>query len=130
MTEDRLKTAIETIGYQADTIDKQKEEIKQLNEIKDDFNSQLVTTILKNTALNKRIAELEKAFNDSAYQFNEAIKMLARWCLAVEIKGSGWDDWGEHYKNASWRPGPLRCQLDAAIAAERKALEGKELTIR
>lgn len=48
-----------------------------------------------------------------------AIAMLAAWCVAVEENGTGWDDWDEHYKDAAYRPGPLRELLDAAIAAER-----------
>ena len=48
-----------------------------------------------------------------------AIAMLAAWCVAVDENGTGWDDWDEHYKDAAYRPGPLRKLLDAAIAAER-----------
>jgi hypothetical protein len=48
-----------------------------------------------------------------------AIGMLAAWCVAVDVNGTGWDDWDEHYKDAAYRPGPLRELLDAAIAAER-----------
>jgi len=44
-----------------------------------------------------------------------AIRMLAKWCTSVELKGSDWDAWDEHYKNAAHRPGPLRELLDAAI---------------
>ena len=48
-----------------------------------------------------------------------AIGMLAAWCVAVDVNGTGWDDWDEHYKDAAYRPGPLRERLDAAIAEER-----------
>jgi hypothetical protein len=51
-----------------------------------------------------------------------AIAMLAAWCVAVDENGTGWDDWDEHYKDAAYRPGPLRELLDAAIAAERAAI--------
>ena len=46
-----------------------------------------------------------------------AVSMLAEWCVAVEVNGTSWDDWDEHYKDAMYRPGPLRKLLDAAIAA-------------
>jgi hypothetical protein len=44
-----------------------------------------------------------------------AIWMLAEWCVAVDINGTGWDDWDEHYKEAAYRPGLLRELLDKAI---------------
>jgi hypothetical protein len=47
-----------------------------------------------------------------------ALGMLAAWCVAVDINGTGWDDWDEHDKDAAYRPGPLRDLLDAAIAEE------------
>lgn len=52
-----------------------------------------------------------------------AIDMLARWCVAIDRNGTGWDDWDEHYKDASYRPGPLRAKLDAAMAEVRKEYE-------
>lgn len=48
-----------------------------------------------------------------------AIAMLAEWCVAVDENGTSWDDWDEHYKDAMYRPGPLRELLDAAIAKAR-----------
>jgi len=50
---------------------------------------------------------------------NTALRMLADWCVAVDVNGTGWDDWDEHYKDAMYREGPLRSQLDAAIAEAR-----------
>jgi len=44
-----------------------------------------------------------------------AVEMLAHWCVAVDENGAGWDDWDEHYKDAMYRPGPLRERLDKAI---------------
>lgn len=44
-----------------------------------------------------------------------AIKMLAEWCVAVKENGTGWDDWDEYYKDAMYRPGPLRELIDAAV---------------
>lgn len=46
-----------------------------------------------------------------------AIKMLSAWCVAVNENGPGWDDWDEHYKDAAYRPSPIRDLLDKAIAA-------------
>lgn len=48
-----------------------------------------------------------------------AIAMLAKWCVAVDVCGTGWDDWDEYYKDAMYRPGPLRELLDKAITNER-----------
>lgn len=48
-----------------------------------------------------------------------AIAMLAEWCVAVNKNGSKWDCWGEHYKDAMFRSGPLRELLDKAIADAR-----------
>ena len=50
---------------------------------------------------------------------NTSLDMLAAWCVAVELKGSNWDDWDDYYKNAAYRPGPMRERLDAALAKER-----------
>lgn len=48
-----------------------------------------------------------------------SIAMLAAWCVSVDENGTGWGDGDEHYKDAAYRPGPLRELLDAAIATER-----------
>jgi hypothetical protein len=65
------------------------------------------------TKLRARLATVEA-------QRDTAVGMLAEWCVAVDVNGSGWDDWDEHYKDAMYRPNPLRAELDAAIATERK----------
>lgn len=39
----------------------------------------------------------------------------------VDENGTGWDDWDEHYKDAMYRPGPLRERLDKAILEARDA---------
>lgn len=49
-----------------------------------------------------------------------AIQMLADWCVAVEQNGGGWDCWDEHYKDAAYRPTPLREKLDAAITLAKE----------
>lgn len=48
-----------------------------------------------------------------------AVGLLAEWCVSVYTNGTGWDDWDEHYKDAMYRPGPLREVLDKAIASEK-----------
>ena len=60
---------------------------------------------------------LEKAEKDAAV----AIGMLADWCVAVDQNGAGWDDWDEHYKDAMYRPCPIREQLDEAIKSAMEA---------
>lgn len=62
------------------------------------------------------MTDLEKVIRER----DTAISMLAAWCVAVDQNGTGWDDWDEHYKDAMYRPGPLRELLDAAIQAERE----------
>ena len=59
---------------------------------------------------------LEKAEKDAAV----AIGMLADWCVAVDQNGTGWDDWDEHYKDAMYRPCPIREQLDEAIKVSQE----------
>ena len=49
-----------------------------------------------------------------------ALGMLADWCVAVDVNGTGWDDWDEHYKDAAYRDGPLRAMLDKSIAEARE----------
>lgn len=61
------------------------------------------------------MTELEKVTEER----DVAIRLLAAWCVAIDQNGTGWDDWDEHYKDAMYRPGPLRALLDAAIEAER-----------
>lgn len=49
-----------------------------------------------------------------------AVAMLAGWCVDVDMGGSGWDYWDEHYKTAMYRLNPIRKLLDQAINAARK----------
>jgi len=63
--------------------------------------------------LHARIAELER-------ERDIAITYLAEWCVAVDENGTGWDDWDEYYKDAMYRPTPIRTLLDAEIAEVRK----------
>ncbi len=60
----------------------------------------------------------EKEMTDKE-KLDIALAMLAEWCVAVDENGAGWDDWDEYYKDAMYRPGPLRAELDAAIAEAR-----------
>lgn len=51
-----------------------------------------------------------------------AIALLAEWTLQVELNGTSWDDWDESYKDAAYRPGPLRELIDA----ERERLKRED----
>lgn len=68
-----------------------------------------------NAVLSAKNAEIEALKEANA----TALGLLAAWCCAIERNGTGWDYWDEYYKDAAYRPGPLREQLDAAIAAEK-----------
>lgn len=48
-----------------------------------------------------------------------ALWILAEWCVDVDEGGAGWDYWDENYKNAMYRPGPLRELMDATIKEVR-----------
>ena len=56
----------------------------------------------------------------SEEQRDLAVRLLAEWCWCIDNKGTGWDDWDECYKDAAFRPGPLRELLDAEIAKVKK----------
>lgn len=64
------------------------------------------------TAANARVAELTT-------ERDTAIRMLAEWCVMVQINGSGWDDWDEAYKDAAYRPCGIRELIDDAIDKEK-----------
>ena len=51
-----------------------------------------------------------------------AIQMLADWVAAVDINGTGWDDWDEFYKDAAYREGPLREDLDKEIKRSKESM--------
>lgn len=55
-------------------------------------------------------------------QLAAAIALLAEWTLQVELNGTSWDDWDESYKDAAYRPGPLRELIDA----ERERLKRED----
>ena len=63
----------------------------------------------------------ESKIEELIIQRDIAIQMLADWCDAVRDNGTGWDDWDEHYKDAAWRPGPLRELIDIARSPEPEA---------
>lgn len=62
------------------------------------------------------MTEIEKLIE----QRDEAVAMLADWCAAVQRNGTGWDDWDEYYKDASFRPCGIRDLLDEAIKLSLK----------
>jgi len=56
-------------------------------------------------------------------QRDAAIQHIAEWCVAIDVNGTGWDDWDEYYKDAMYRESALpeiRALLVDAIEAARK----------
>lgn len=57
-------------------------------------------------------------------QRDAAIKHIAEWCVAIEVNGSGWDDWDGYYKDAMYSDRKslpeIRDLLVEAIEMERK----------
>ena len=66
------------------------------------------------------ILELRAKLQKAEAERDTALEMIACWCVSIELNGTGWDDWDEYYKDAAYRPGPLRELLDAEIL-KRKA---------
>lgn len=98
---------------------KRQKELSELQQQAIDANRQVVVIALDNerlagelAAANARVAELER-------ERDEAIRMLAEWCVMVQINGSGWDDWDEAYKDAAYRPCGIRELIDDAIDKEK-----------
>ena len=58
--------------------------------------------------------------SDEHKLLQEAIRLIAEWCVQIEDVGSGWDDWDSWYKQANYRPGPLRELIDREKAKVRK----------
>lgn len=77
-------------------------------------------------ALSAQAAELEAL----RAQRDIAIDMLAHWCEAVDTNGTGWDDWDEHYKDAAYRPTPIRELINAARAALKEQTPNVAITRR
>jgi hypothetical protein len=59
--------------------------------------------------------ELEK-------KYELALEMLATWVNMVKYNGTSWDDWDEGYKDACYRPSPIREDLDKAIAESKRTI--------
>ena len=78
--------------------------------------------IAQNLNQSARIAELTA-------QRNMAIQHLAEWGVAIDVNGSGWDDWDEYYKDVMYdRPNRLqqiRDLLKSAIEDARKSRENR-----
>lgn len=77
--------------------------------------------------LRARVAELEREAERVRGQRDTAISMLAAWCVAVDKNGSGWDDWDEHYKDAAYRPGPVRELLDVELTRHKAQWEADDV---
>lgn len=94
--------------------------LEDRDEIISDLRAKLqAAEIEKTDILAQRDVYLSRAEAAEADR-DTAILLLAEWCVCVELNGSGWDDWDECYKDAAYRPGPLRELLDAEIL-KRKA---------
>lgn len=52
-------------------------------------------------------------------KYQIALNMLAEWVNMVQYNGTMWDDWDEGYKDAWYRPTPIREDLDKAIAESK-----------
>lgn len=70
--------------------------------------------------LPQEVAALKAELDRLRAERDAAVGLLASWCVSVDHNGTGWDDWDEDYKDARYRPGPLREALDKAIAEERQ----------
>ena len=40
--------------------------------------------------------------NKEKKDLKELAKFIYDWCLAIDIKGGGWDEWDYYYKDAYW----------------------------
>ena len=56
---------------------------------------------------------MEQLTIEQKYQI--ALRMLANWCCSVQYNGGSWDDWDESFKDAAYRPSPIRKDLDEEI---------------
>lgn len=74
----------------------------------------------QNAELLRELRDLSQLARVAMLKANAAVELLARWCVAVEDVGTSWDDWDEHYKDANWRPSPLRKMIDSAKVEIRK----------
>ncbi len=55
-------------------------------------------------------------------QRDVAINHIADWCVAIDVNGSGWDDWDEYYKEAMYSDRQSLAEIrgvlmDAIVAA-------------
>ena len=66
---------------------------------------------------------IEDQIKELVAQRDCAIKMLAEWCVAVDKKGTGWD---EYYKDAAYRPCLIRELIDFQIKELNKKYEKYE----
>lgn len=59
---------------------------------------------------------LEEELESTKSERDMALRLLAEWCVAIQMNGTGWEDWDVYYKVAMYRQGPLRALLDEHIA--------------
>lgn len=48
-------------------------------------------------------------------KYEIALTMLSEWVNSVNRNGAGWDYWDEAFKDAAYRPCPIREDLDKYI---------------
>lgn len=72
-------------------------------------------------------------FKEKEYSEKELLEMaiayLAEWCIAIDKKGTSWDDWDKHYKDACYenerRWSPIN-QMVRAYMEKKERLEGEK----
>lgn len=63
--------------------------------------------VYDNRVAERDVIELLKAVEALTVQRDVAIKHIAEWCVAIDVVGTGWDDWDEYYKDAFYRENKL-----------------------
>ena len=69
-------------------------------------------------AASATIEEYERKYYLTLDQRDDAVYMLAEWCIAVE-EDTSWDGWDDCYKNAMYRPCSIRELIDAEIEVQK-----------
>ena len=59
--------------------------------------------------IDEAIQELQHEIKKLTEERDLAIYLLADWCVSISVNGTGWDDWDECYKTASYGDLPIPC---------------------
>ena len=54
-------------------------------------------------------------------KLDAALTLLADWAIAVNTKGTMWDDWGNHYKDVMYGRNPIAELVDAKIKERQES---------